>query len=239
MHFKILQCYFCSYLNINANGFAFFNKSMCIVFLAVLASTGKMNALRSLQLSCEMLFNIEGSAYERRHKLGSGTYGIVYSAVDRRSGKLVAIKKVHNIDNLILARRTCREIKILRHLRHDNVICICDILKPKEKLFTDIYLVFDLMDTDLHRVIDSQQEITDEHVRYFLYQILRGLKYIHSANVIHRDLKPGNILVNENCDVKIGDFGKWIINTFSYSVQLHHKQYTLLQYNISQYVHNI
>jgi len=67
------------------------------------------------------------------------------------------------------------------------------------------------MDTDLHQVIHSRQEITDEHVRYFLYQILRGLKYIHSASVIHRDLKPGNILVNGNCDLKIGDFGNWIL----------------------------
>ena len=171
-----------------------------------------MDTLRNLQMNASDVFDIEGSPYEKRRKIGGGTYGIVYSALDRRTGQHVAIKKVCNVfDNLILARRTYREVTILRHFRHENVICVRDILRPKEKLFTDIYLVFDLMDTDLHQVIHSRQEITDEHVRYFLYQILRGLKYIHSASVIHRDLKPGNILVNGNCDLKIGDFGNWIL----------------------------
>jgi mitogen-activated protein kinase 1/3 len=63
------------------------------------------------------------------------------------------------------------------------------------------------METDLHRIIYSRQALTIDHVQYFVYQILRGLKYIHSANVIHRDLKPSNLLVNANCDLKICDFG--------------------------------
>ncbi len=74
-------------------------------------------------------------------------------------------------------------------------------------LVQDIYIVFDLMESDLHRILRSQQPLSDEHVRYFVYQLLRGLKYIHSAHVIHRDLKPANLLVNENCTLKIGDFG--------------------------------
>ena len=61
------------------------------------------------------------------------------------------------------------------------------------------------MDTDLHRIIKSTQPLSDDHVRYFAYQILRGLKYLHSANVMHRDLKPNNLLVNANCDLKICD----------------------------------
>lgn len=171
-----------------------------------------MDALRNTSDT----FNIEGSPYEKQQKIGSGTYGIVYSAVNRRTGQRVAVKKVCNIfHNLILAQRTYREIKILRHFCHDNVIRICDILPPSENLFSDIYLVFDLMDIDLHYVIHSGQELTDKHVRYFLFQILRGLEYIHSASVIHRDLKPGNILVNENCDLKIGDFGKRLLTIVS------------------------
>ncbi|KNC76341.1 CMGC/MAPK protein kinase [Sphaeroforma arctica JP610] len=63
------------------------------------------------------------------------------------------------------------------------------------------------METDLHQIIASSQPLTDEHVQYFLYQILRGLKYIHSAGVLHRDLKPSNLLLNGNCDLKICDFG--------------------------------
>lgn len=68
--------------------------------------------------------------------------------------------------------------------------------------------MFDLMESDLHRIIYSKQDLSEEHIRYFLYQLLRGLKYIHSANVIHRDLKPSNVLVNEDCHLRIGDFGK-------------------------------
>lgn len=60
---------------------------------------------------------------------------------------------------------------------------------------------------DLHQIIKSGQTLTNEHVQYFLYQILRGMKFIHSASVIHRDLKPGNLLVNADCELKICDFG--------------------------------
>jgi len=63
------------------------------------------------------------------------------------------------------------------------------------------------MDTDLHQIIRSPQHLSDDHVQYFLYQVLRGLKFIHSANILHRDLKPSNLLVNANCDLKICDFG--------------------------------
>jgi serine/threonine protein kinase len=71
-----------------------------------------------------------------------------------------------------------------------------DILKPEAKTgYTDIYIITDLMETDLHRVIYSRQELSDEHIQYFVYQILRGLLFMHSANVLHRDLKPSNLLL--------------------------------------------
>jgi len=73
--------------------------------------------------------------------------------------------------------------------------------------FANRYIVNELMDTDLHQVIRSKQVLSTEHKQYFVYQILRGLKYIHSSQVLHRDLKPSNILVNGNCGVKICDFG--------------------------------
>jgi mitogen-activated protein kinase 7 len=63
------------------------------------------------------------------------------------------------------------------------------------------------MEADLHQIIQSKQELSDEHFQYFLYQILKALFYIHSANIIHRDLKPGNLLVNSNCELRICDFG--------------------------------
>jgi len=73
----------------------------------------------------------------------------------------------------------------------------------KGRIIGDIFLVCDLMETDLNRVIRSKQALQIDHKKFFLYQILRALKYLHSANLIHRDLKPSNILLNENCDLKI------------------------------------
>ncbi|KAK3084737.1 hypothetical protein FSP39_018160 [Pinctada imbricata] len=158
----------------------------------------------------EVKFDLEGTNYLPIENIGIGAYGVVCSAVHNKSKDRVAIKKIPDIfDDRRVATRTYREIKILKHFKHDNIIAIRDILKPKETLdkFRDVYVVFDLMESDLHRIIYSKQELSEEHVRYFLYQLLRGLKYIHSANVIHRDLKPSNLLVNEDCQLRIGDFG--------------------------------
>ncbi|KAK9123769.1 hypothetical protein Sjap_013371 [Stephania japonica] len=141
--------------------------------------------------------------------VGRGAYGIVCCAVDSETNEEVAIKKIGNaFDNRIDAKRTLREIKLLVHMDHDNVIKIRDIIRPPEREnCEDVYIVYELMDTDLHQVIKSSQSLTDDHCQYFLYQLLRGLKYIHSANVLHRDLKPSNLLLNANCDLKICDFG--------------------------------
>ena len=173
----------------------------------------------------------------------------------------VAIKKISNaFENAIDAKRTLREIRLLRHLAHENVIRLLDVLPPPvpermnlnqygsisqgvttyapldaerpkflnkldatdtqasaassdcplqmlDDAFRDVYVVCELMDTDLHQIIRSNQPLSDDHCQYFIYQVLRGLKYIHSANVLHRDLKPSNLLLNANCDLKICDFG--------------------------------
>ncbi|KAG1660555.1 hypothetical protein FOA52_001999 [Chlamydomonas sp. UWO 241] len=81
------------------------------------------------------------------------------------------------------------------------------MLPPSPRDFKDIYVVFELMETDLHQVIKANDDLTPEHHQFFLYQMLRGLKYIHSAKVFHRDLKPKNILANADCKLKICDFG--------------------------------
>ena len=141
--------------------------------------------------------------------IGKGAYGVVCSAKDSTTGEKVAIKKISNaFDNVTDARRTLREIKLLRRLQHENIVLLKDIMKPPSMDdFNDVYLVYELMDTDLHQIVRSSQGLTDEHSQYFLYQILRGLKYVHTAKVLHRDLKPSNLLLNANCDLKICDFG--------------------------------
>mmetsp|Transcript_9382 Transcript_9382/g.30975 ORF Transcript_9382/g.30975 Transcript_9382/m.30975 type:complete len:365 (-) Transcript_9382:138-1232(-) len=141
--------------------------------------------------------------------IGKGAYGVVCSAKNTETNEKLAIKKISNaFDNVTDARRTLREIKLLRHLRHENIVALRDIMRPPSlKEFNDVYLVYELMDTDLHQIIRSSQALSDEHCQYFVYQILRGLKYVHSAQVLHRDLKPSNVLLNANCDLKICDFG--------------------------------
>lgn len=141
-------------------------------------------------------------------KVGSGAYGCVASFKDNKTGEKTAVKKITNaFDDLIDGKRILREVKLLRQLDHENIIRILDMFPPPGIDFEDIYLVTDLMETDLHRVIYSKQPLTEEHHQYFVHQMLRGLVYLHSANVVHRDLKPSNLLVNKNCDLKICDFG--------------------------------
>ncbi|KVH99332.1 Protein kinase, ATP binding site-containing protein [Cynara cardunculus var. scolymus] len=120
----------------------------------------------------QALFEID-TKYVPIKPIGRGAYGIVCSSVNRETNEKVAIKKIHNaFDNRIDALRTLRELKLLRHLRHENVIALKDVMVPiHRRSFKDVYL------------------------------------YLHSANILHRDLKPGNLLINANCDLKICDFG--------------------------------
>ena len=140
---------------------------------------------------------------------GSGAYGTVVIADDTNKGKQVAIKKIERaFEHKLFTKRTLRELKILRLLSHENVVQLKTIQRPKDKeSFDEIYAVFEVMETDLGSIIKSQQELSIAHIQFFLYQVLRGMKYIHSAGILHRDLKPRNLLVNGNCDLKICDFG--------------------------------
>ncbi|XP_022761950.1 mitogen-activated protein kinase 15-like isoform X3 [Durio zibethinus] len=151
----------------------------------------------------------EGSRYRIEEVIGKGSYGVVCSAYDTHTGEKVAIKKINDIfEHVSDATRILREIKLLRLLRHPDIVEIKHILlPPSRREFKDIYVVFELMESDLHQVIKANDDLTPEHYQFFLYQLLRGLKYIHTANVFHRDLKPKNILANADCKLKICDFG--------------------------------
>jgi len=141
--------------------------------------------------------------------LGKGSYGTVFVAEELATGKQVAIKKIPRcFDNLTNAKRLLREIKILRMLSHHNVIGYRGLLCPSvPATFNSLLIVFEFVDTDLAKLLASDQPITNQHVQYFLYQLLCGINYIHSANIIHRDIKPANVLINADCSLKICDFG--------------------------------
>lgn len=119
------------------------------------------------------LFEID-EVYQPIKAIGKGAYGVVCSAKNMATGEKVAIKKITSaFDNLTDAKRTLREIKLLRHLRQDNIIAILDIMQPTSKdKFNDVYLVNELMDTDLHQIIRSSQPLSDDHYQYFVYQVL-------------------------------------------------------------------
>ncbi|KAD1391132.1 hypothetical protein E3N88_42895 [Mikania micrantha] len=151
----------------------------------------------------------EASLYEIQEVVGKGSYGVVAAAVDTHTGEKVAIKKINDVfEHVSDATRILREIKLLRLLRHPDIVEIKHImLPPCRREFKDIYVVFELMESDLDEVIKVNDDLTPEHHQFFLYQLLRALKYIHTAHVFHRDLKPKNILANADCKLKICDFG--------------------------------
>ncbi|KAI3461940.1 hypothetical protein Pfo_018603 [Paulownia fortunei] len=154
------------------------------------------------------LFEID-TKYIPIKPIGRGAYGVVCSSINRETNERVAIKKINNVfGNRTDALRTLRELMLLRCIKHENVIALKDVMMPTNwRGFKDVYMVYELMDTDLHQIIKSPQPLSNDHCKYFLFQLLRGLKYLHSANILHRDLKPGNLLVNANCQLKICDFG--------------------------------
>lgn len=199
-----------------------------------------------------------GPDYDIIRILGKGSYGKVAEARDkRRVNQKVAVKQMEQIfQDWTDAKRAYREMHILRHLKHDNIVGLIDVVsttlrtceegqgllqaeeeqqrlkateaanegrgnrggpswrRPSTRSPLDqmrlgnLYLVFEFMDTDLSRIIKSNQHMSVEQIQFITYQIFAGLKYMHSANVIHRDLKPANILVScTDCVVKIADFG--------------------------------
>uniref|UniRef100_A0A2K5S2X5 mitogen-activated protein kinase n=1 Tax=Cebus imitator TaxID=2715852 RepID=A0A2K5S2X5_CEBIM len=154
----------------------------------------------------ESLMNIHGfdlgSRYVDLKPLSCGGNGLVFSAVENDCDKRIAIKKIVLTDPQS-GKHAVPEIKIVRRLDHDNIVKVFQILGPSGSQLTDD----EYMETDLANVLE-QGPLLKEHARLFMYQLLRGLKYIHSANVLHRDLKPANLFIDtEDLVLKIGDFG--------------------------------
>ncbi|XP_023835157.1 mitogen-activated protein kinase 4-like [Salvelinus sp. IW2-2015] len=154
-----------------------------------------------------------GDVFIDPRPLGSGTTGLVLSAVDKRSGQRVAVKKLAMRD-VVSVKHALREVKITRRLQHENVVRVHEVLGPHGRpLHRDpaqlsaLYIVQECMEMDLAHLLE-QGPLPSGHTTLLFYQLLRGLKFIHSANVLHRDLKPANIFLNtDQLLLKIGDFG--------------------------------
>lgn len=124
----------------------------------------------------QTVFEID-TKYVPIRQIGRGAYGVVCSSVNRETNEKVAIKKISNaFGNRVDALRTLRELKLLRHIRHENVIALKDIMMPIHRnSFKDVYLVYELMDTDLHRIIKSSQLLSNDHCKFLLFQVLSSL----------------------------------------------------------------
>jgi len=149
--------------------------------------------------------------YKVKKLLGRGSFGVVCEGevTNGEDIEKVAIKKMLKIfREKTETKRLLREIKLLRFFSHDNIIKIKTILNPmKVKQIKELYIVTELMESDLQQIIHTTQPLTNDHVSYFMYQLLGVMRHMHSAGIVHRDLKPNNILINKDCDVKLCDFG--------------------------------
>lgn len=147
------------------------------------------------------------SRYQFQKLLGSGSYGVVASFRDA-DGQEVAVKRVRRVfDNFLMLRRTLREIKLMRHFRHPNLLQLHDVLLVEAG--GELYISMELMDCDLDRLVRGRGiPLEESQCRNFCSQVLLGLLHLHCAHVIHRDLKPANIFVRlKTQEVKIGDLG--------------------------------
>ncbi|CAL9111312.1 unnamed protein product [Musa acuminata var. zebrina] len=145
--------------------------------------------------------------YEKVEKIGEGTYGVVYKARDRLTNETIALKKIRleNEDEGVPST-AIREISLLKEMQHNNIVRLQDVVHSEKR----IYLVFEYLDLDLKKHMDSCPELVKDPrlVKTYLYQILRGIAYCHSHRVLHRDLKPQNLLIDRQTNVlKLADFG--------------------------------
>ncbi|THU56247.1 hypothetical protein C4D60_Mb11t15270 [Musa balbisiana] len=145
--------------------------------------------------------------YEKVEKIGEGTYGVVYKARDRLTNETIALKKIRleNEDEGVPST-AIREISLLKEMQHSNIVRLQDVVHSEKR----IYLVFEYLDLDLKKHMDSCPELAKDPrlVKTYLHQILRGIAYCHSHRILHRDLKPQNLLIDRRTNaLKLADFG--------------------------------
>ncbi|KAJ1931483.1 negative regulator of the PHO system, partial [Linderina pennispora] len=163
---------------------------------------------------------MEGN-YQRLEHLGEGTYATVYKGRSPK-GEIVALKEIHLDPEEGAPSTAIREISLMKELDHENVLKLLDVVHTETKLM----LVFEMMDKDLKRYMDANgthSALPAATIKWFMYQMLSGIKYCHEMRVLHRDLKPQNLLINSRNQLKLADFGLARavgipVNTFSNEV---------------------
>lgn len=143
--------------------------------------------------------------YQKLEKIGEGTYGVVYKARDRNTGEVIALKKIRlEADDEGVPSTAIREISLLKELPHPNIVHLKDVVHTESKL----YLIFEYLDHDLKRHMEARgAALPPQVVKSYLYQMLSGLTFCHTHRVLHRDLKPQNILIERDGSLRLADFG--------------------------------
>jgi len=145
--------------------------------------------------------------YEKVEKIGEGTYGVVYKARDRLTNETIALKKIRlEQEDEGVPSTAIREISLLKEMHHNNIVRLQDVVHSEKRL----YLVFEYLDLDLKKHMDTCPDLAKDPrlIKMFLYQILQGIAYCHSHRVLHRDLKPQNLLIDRRTNaLKLADFG--------------------------------
>ncbi|KAL4096366.1 hypothetical protein PRIC1_009726 [Phytophthora ramorum] len=163
---------------------------------------------------------------EKGGSIGEGTYGVVYKSLDLTTKKVVALKRIRlETEDDGIPSTALREISVLRELEHPNIVSLLDCLQEDGKLF----LVFEFMDKDLKRHMEHKLgKLEPAQIKSFLYQLLKGLAFSHSRGIMHRDLKPQNLLVNATGELKIADFG--LARAFSLPIKKYTHEVVTLWY---------
>ncbi|KAL2137156.1 hypothetical protein VTI74DRAFT_7703 [Chaetomium olivicolor] len=162
------------------------------------------------------------ASFQQLEKLGEGTYATVFKGRNRQTGELVALKEIHLDSEEGTPSTAIREISLMKELKHENIVALHDVIHTENKLM----LVFEYMDGDLKKYMDTQGErgaLKPPVIKSFMYQLLKGIEFCHRNRVLHRDLKPQNLLINNKGQLKLGDFGLARafgipVNTFSNEV---------------------
>lgn len=148
------------------------------------------------------------SSYAKGEKLGEGTYGSVYKAVDKATGRVVALKRVKekNLDREGMPQTSLREVALLRRLRHPHIVSLVEVVVGSR--VDSIFLVFEYCAFELARLVDSlPKPFPLAEVKCALHQLLRAVAHLHANGILHRDLKLSNLLINDEGELKLCDFG--------------------------------
>eukprot|EP00096_Caligus_rogercresseyi_P014253 TRINITY_DN6753_c0_g1_i1.p1 TRINITY_DN6753_c0_g1~~TRINITY_DN6753_c0_g1_i1.p1 ORF type:complete len:314 (-),score=101.25 TRINITY_DN6753_c0_g1_i1:248-1189(-) len=163
--------------------------------------------------------------FTKIEKIGEGTYGVVFKGRNRKTDEIVAMKKIRlESEEEGIPSTAIREISLLKELQHPNIVCLQDVLMQENKL----YLIFEYLTMDLKKFMDSKAKMDMDLVKSYVYQILQGILFCHCRRVVHRDLKPQNLLIDKEGAIKIADFG--LARAFGIPVRVYTHEVVTLWY---------